>query len=413
MTTPLGKPLAGLRVVHLGGIGPGPFACMMLADMGAQVIRLQRPGDRDRPANPVLDRGIRSVVVDLKDPRGVAVALRILASADACVEGFRPGVAERLGLGPAEVHRINAALVYGRMTGYGQTGPLASQPGHDINYIATSGVLHGLGRAGEPPAFPANLVGDFGGGGMLLALGLTAGILRARASGTGCVVDAAMIDGSSLLWSMMYGFEARGQWSAERGVNELDSGAPYYNVYETSDGEYVAVGAIESQFFAALVTTLGIELPQPLPEFDHRDQANWPLLAEALSTAFRARTLAQVRQLFDGVSACVTPVLNRRQAAEHPHNRQRSLFLDSPEALHPAPAPRFGAVDADSGAVAYPEPELPAPAPASGADTAAVLAAAGFPQAEIDELVAARVLAGPVATPTQLMGVDRRASNGG
>src|SRR4051812_40947464 len=333
-------PLSGVRVVELAGIGPGPFAAMLLADLGADVVRVARPGPPGGP-DDVLLRGRTIVRADLKSDEGRETVLALADAADVLIEGFRPGVTERLGLGPDELIARNPRLVYGRMTGYGQDGPLSSIAGHDINYISISGVLGSVRRAGERPLFPLNLVGDFGGGGMLLALGVVAAVLHARATGEGQVVDAAMVDGASLLATMMHGFRANGMWG-EPGTNLLDSGAHFYEGYETADGGHMAVVAIEPQFYAELLERLELS-PDELPQWD---QARWPEFKERLAGVFRARTREQWTAHFEGSDACVTPVLDLFEAPSHPHNRAREGFVDQDGATVPAPAPRFSATPA-------------------------------------------------------------------
>ncbi|MCA2226392.1 CaiB/BaiF CoA transferase family protein [Nonomuraea aurantiaca] len=369
-------PLAGVRVVELGGIGPVPFAAMLLADLGAEVIRVHRPADRDARPNPVLDRGRRSLVVDLKNPRGAAVVRALIDTADAVLEGFRPGVAERLGFDPVTLAERNPRLVFGRMTGFGQDGPLAMRAGHDINYIALSGALGAIGRAGQPPTPPLNLVGDFGGGGMLLALGVLAAVLNARASGGGQVVDAAMVEGSGLLMSMIYGRYAQGAWTVNRGENVLDGGAPFYDTYECADGKHMAVGAIEPQFFANLVAVLGVAGRIDLAA--QRDPATWPAMRESFAKAFMDATREEWVERFSGTDACVTPVLTMDEVLSHPHNASRkSFFTDSEGAIHPAPAPRFDATPSSR----------PRPAPAPGRDTRAILSELGHTPEDIESLL--------------------------
>ena len=331
-------PLSGLRIVELAAIGPVPFAGMMLADHGAEVIRVERPGATPTPGDPLL-RSRSSITLDLKNPADIAQLRKLSATADGLIEGFRPGVMERLGLGPGVLLSDNERLVYGRMTGWGQDGPLAPRAGHDINYIALSGTLGALGRAGDQPTPPINLVGDFGGGGMLLAFGMVSALFGVRSGGAGQVVDCAMTDGSALLMAMMWGFRAQGQWSGDRGTNLLDTGAPFYDTYETADGGYVAVGAIEPQFYAALRRVLGIADD---PRFDSQtDHAQWPMQKTELARLFKAKTRDQWTTLFDGIDACVTPVLSMAEALEHPHNRARQTFITLGGAAQPAPAPRY------------------------------------------------------------------------
>jgi alpha-methylacyl-CoA racemase len=334
-------PLKGLRVVELVGIGPAPFAAMLLADMGAQVIRLDRLEPRSGPLGSGpwnhLNRGRPSLGVDLKTDDGRELALRLMAKADVLLEGFRPGVMERLGLGPDVALAHNPSLVYGRVTGFGQDGPLAQSAGHDINYVALSGSLAAMARAGDRPLFPLNLLGDFGGGGMLLAVGVLAATLSARITGRGQVVDAAMIDGVALLSTFIHGMRAGGFWDGAPGENLLDSGAPFYEVYETADGRHVAVGAIEPQFYAELLRLMRLE-PAGAPQWD---QAGWPGLKARFAEIFRSRTRDQWAAVFDGTDACVTPVLSLAEAPHHPHNAARGTFVTIDGAVQPAPAPRF------------------------------------------------------------------------
>jgi alpha-methylacyl-CoA racemase len=370
-------PLAGIRVVELGGLGPGPFCGMLLADLGAEVIRVDRPAEAGQPTrHPVIHRGRTSVAVDLKHPEGAAAVRRVISGADAVIEGFRPGAVERLGLGPDVCLAANPKLVYGRMTGWGQDGPLAQEPGHDINYIALSGALHAIAPAGGDPVPPLNLVADFGGGGMLLALGLVSALLHARSTGEGQVVDAAMTDGTALLLAMTYGFLAQGAWEDRPGVNLLDGGAPYYAVYRCADDRHVAVGAIEPQFYAALLRVLGLTDDERFAR--QRDRANWPAMKEALASAFASRSRDEWARVFDGQGACVTPVLSLVEAAEHPHHTARGTHRRDPHGGHePAPAPRFGATPAAD----------PRPAPVIGAHTTDVLTgAAGLTRDAVDAL---------------------------
>ena len=334
-------PLSGIRIVELAGIGPSPYGAMLLADLGATVIRLERGVD-DAPATPhfdVLNRSRPSVAVDLKSPAGVDLVRELIESADALIEGFRPGVAERLGVGPGDLLPINPRLVYGRMTGWGQDGPLAQRAGHDINYIALSGALWSIGREGERPVPPLTLVGDFGGGGLVLAFGLLAAILSARTTGQGQVVDAAMVDGSASLMAMTYSFMGAGFWREERGTNILDTGAPFYDVYDTADGRYIAVGAIEPQFYQELLDGLELD-PSSLPPQMSRD--SWPELREIFAARFATKTRDEWEAIFIDRDACVTPVLSPSEAVAYGHNQQRETFVTQPVA-QPAPIPRFSA----------------------------------------------------------------------
>lgn len=332
-------PLKDLRVVEFAGIGPAPFCAMLLADMGAEVLRITRPGAK-RDAHDILSRGRADWALDLRASGSAERVLDAAARADVLIEGFRPGVMERLGLGPAQCHARNPRLVYGRMTGWGQHGPLAHAAGHDINYIAISGALHAIGRAGEAPVPPLNYVGDFGGGAMLLAFGLLAALHEAKASGQGQVVDAAMTDGAALLSAMMYGFKSAGQWSNQRGENMLDGGAHFYDTYACADGKYVAVGAIEPQFYALLRERCGLAEDTA---FDAQmDSARWPLLKLRLADVFRTRTRDEWCLLLEGSDACFAPVLDWDEAPRHPHNVARGTFTDVGGVVQPSPAPRFG-----------------------------------------------------------------------
>jgi len=373
-------PLDGVRVIELAGIGPSPFACMMLADAGADVLRLERASARSagseedsRPYWDVLNRNRPSVGVDLKQPSAVGLVLDLVEQADVLIEGFRPGVAERLRVGPRECAARNPKLVYGRMTGWGQDGPLADTAGHDIDYIAISGALWPLGRHGERPVAPLNLVGDFGGGGMLLAFGVLAALLEARRSGKGQVVDAAMTDGSAALMSMIYGFKRLGWWKEERGMNILDSGAHFYEVYETADGKYFAVGAMEAKFYAELLKGLGLD-GADLP--DQMDRDRWPEMKERFAAIFATKTRDEWAAVFDGTDACAVPVLSPWEAHEHPHNKARRTFVEVDGVLQPAPAPRFSRT----------ESVLRRPPSPPGADTDEGLAAWGLEASEIADL---------------------------
>jgi alpha-methylacyl-CoA racemase len=337
-------PLEGFRVVEMAGIGPAPFAAMMLSDMGADVIRVDRthrPNDVEflsKGRQGAILRGRTTVALDLKQPGAADAMLGIIDHADALIEGFRPGVMERLGLGPEICLRRNAKLVYGRVTGWGQEGPLAQAPGHDINYIAITGALSCIGRAGEPPVPPLNLVGDFGGGGMLLAFGIVCALLEARSSGRGQVIDAAMVDGAALLMANIFGRKAAGVWTDERGQNALDGGAHWYGAYECADGTYVSVGAIEPQFYAALLEKCGIDDPALRSQWRREE---WPTLREKLERVFLTKTRAEWCALLEGSDACFAPVLGLDEAAAHPHNRARSTFVEVDGTNEPAPAPRF------------------------------------------------------------------------
>jgi alpha-methylacyl-CoA racemase len=381
-------PLHGIRIVELAGIGPGPFAAMLLADMGADVIRIDRAqaaralGDRaGTPSLDLLNRGRPSVGVDLKHTEGVATVLRLIERADALLEGFRPGVMERLGLGPAPCLARNPKLVYGRMTGFGQDGPLAQRAGHDIDYIALSGALHANRREGQAPLAPLNLVGDFGGGGMLLAFGVVCALLESQKSGRGQVIDAAMCDGASLLMTMFHSFTAMGFHDPHKpGTNMLDSGAHFYEVYETSDGEHMAVGAIEPQFYAELLERLALS-GEALPR--QMDRKSWPEMKARFSSVFKARTQAEWCAVFEGSDACVAPVLSIVAAQAHPHNVERGAFVAVDGVSQPAPAPRFSR----STPSVRSAPDQP------GASTDAALSAWGFSESEISALRAQGAIA--------------------
>jgi crotonobetainyl-CoA:carnitine CoA-transferase CaiB-like acyl-CoA transferase len=356
-------PLYGVRVIEIASLAPAPFGCMILSDLGADVVRVERPAscgaNLPDPVDP-LTRGRKSIGLNLKDAAGIDLLLKLTESADVLVEGFRPGVAERLGFGPVVCAGRNPRLIFARMTGWGQEGPLAATAGHDIDYIGISGALYPIGRAGERPVPPLNLVGDFGGGGMLLAVGVLAALVERERSGLGQVVDAAMVDGSALLTSFIYGLRARGVWRDERGVNLLDGGAPFYDTYATSDGKYVAVGALEPQFYAALLTGLGLSndgLPAQL------DVSGWPILRAKFTEVFAQRTRDGWVEAFAGTDACVAPVLSPAEAPAHPHNSARGVFADVGGVIQPAPAPRFHRSGVDE----------PAPPRRPGADTDTLL----------------------------------------
>ncbi|MGI6873640.1 CaiB/BaiF CoA transferase family protein [Amycolatopsis sp. 3B14] len=332
-------PLNGLRVVEFAGLGPAPFAAMMLADAGAEIVRIDRPGsDRD---GGILDRGRRTVHLDLKSDDGLARARELITSADVLIEGFRPGVMERLGLGPRACAELNPRLVYGRMTGWGQDGPLAAKAGHDINYLAVTGALRSIARRGQAPVPPLNLVGDYGGGGMLLAFGLLAALRERDATGRGQVVDAAMVDGVSLLMSGIWQRVADGRWQPEPGTNDIDTGAPFYDVYETADGEYLAVGSMEPQFYERLVRALGLD-PARLP--DQWDRESWPATKKLFAEIFAGRTRAEWAEVFEPLDACVTPVLSMTEAAADPHLTARSTLRVDGDRVEPAPAPRISSI---------------------------------------------------------------------
>jgi alpha-methylacyl-CoA racemase len=336
-------PLAGLRVVEFEAIGPAPFCGMMLADMGADVLLIERPpaqhaGEDPKRRHEIMLRGRRSVTLDLKSPAGRESARKLVARADALLEGFRPGVMERLGLGPDALLALNPKLVYGRMTGWGQTGPLADLAGHDINYIAVTGLLNAIGRKGEAPVPPLNFIGDFGGGGMLLAFGVCCALISAKRDGKGQVVDAAMVDGATLLASMFWGKMAAGQWSEERGTNLLDTGSPWYDVYETSDGKYVSIGSIEAKFYAEFLNRMGFNAAE-LP--DQNDRSRWPELRRHFAAAFRKQTREHWTRVFKDSDACFAPVLTFSEAREGAHSRERDAFVTVDGIEHPAPAPRL------------------------------------------------------------------------
>ncbi|MFI0444310.1 CaiB/BaiF CoA transferase family protein [Actinomadura sp. 6N118] len=345
----MGKgPLSGVRVIELAGIGPGPFAAMLLADLGAEVIRVDRAAAASKgggfAATDFTNRGKRSIAVDLKSEQGKEVVLRLAERSDVLLEGFRPGVTERLGIGPDDCLARNPALVYGRMTGWGQEGPLSQSAGHDVGYIAITGALHAIGRAGGPPQVPMNLLGDFAGGSMYLIVGVLAALLEAKVSGRGQVVDAAIVDGTAHLSTFIHAFLAGGMWQDERGVNMLDTGAPWYDVYETADGKHMAVGAIEPQFYAEFVRLIGLQ-NEDLPAQHDRD--GWPELRERFAAAFKARTRDEWAEVFLPSDACVAPVLSLKEAAEHPYNTERDVFVDQGGHLQPAPAPRFSRTPAE------------------------------------------------------------------
>lgn len=373
-------PLKGLRVVEMAGIGPAPFCAMLLADMGAEVIRIDRTARGDLgldlgkdPRFDVLRRGRKSIALDLKKPEAVAVAKRLISQADVLVEGFRPGTMERLGLGPDQFTSTNPKLVYGRMTGFGQEGPEASRAGHDINYIALAGVLSTIGRKGDAPVPPLNLVGDFGGGAMFLAFGIVAALFECGRSGKGQVVDAAMVDGAAYLTTAIHGMKASGLWHEERGSNILDSGAPWYDTYETSDGKFIAIGPVEQRFFRELLDRLGID-PTNFP--GQFDRARWPEMRQRFAEAFRSKTREQWCEVMEGSDACFAPVLTMGEAPLHPHNRVRDTFIDIEGVIQPGPAPRFSRS----------KTTIPHAPPVIGANADQILDGWGFDRQEIAAL---------------------------
>ena len=371
-------PLSGLRVIEMAGIGPAPFCAMLLADMGAEVLRVDRlvASDLGIPMPTkfdLLNRNKRSVAVDIKSTQGKQTLLRLIEKADVLIEGFRPGVMERLGFGPDECRRLNPRLVFGRMTGWGQDGPLSRAASHDLNYIALTGVLNAIGRNGEPPAIPLNLIGDFGGGSLYLAMGILAAVLSARNTGVGQVVDAAILDGLASLMTMHYGFRQSGEWSLERGTNLTDSGAPYYEVYETRDGRYVSVAAVEKKFYLDMLKHIGLENEDLPPQ---EDREGWTQIRARLKEVFKSRTRDEWCHILEGTDACFAPVLDMDECINHPHNVARNTYVTVDGVLNPAPAPRFSETPS----------ELRMPPSAAGADTDAALSDWGFSRAEIEAL---------------------------
>ena len=378
-------PLAGIKVVEMAGIGPAPFCGMLLADMGADVLSVDRPIASDLGFSierkyDLPNRGKRAVAIDLKNPQGVAAVLQLIDSADLLIEGFRPGVMERLGLGPAACHAVNPRLVYGRMTGWGQDGPLSQRAGHDINYIALAGVLDAIGPKGGAPVVPLNLIGDFAGGAMYLAMGLLAALLEARSSGKGQVVDAAMLDGAANLMTMHHGYRQAGIWNDARGSNTVDGGSPYYTTYRTRDGKYVAVGAVELRFYRELVERLGLT-GQALP--DREDPAQWDALRQRLGAVFETKTREEWASLFAEGDACVTPVLDMQESMAHPHALARKTFSDTDGVAGPSPAPRFSRTP---GSIRHAPPD-------PRQDGRRALKHWGFPEERIASLAAAGALA--------------------
>jgi alpha-methylacyl-CoA racemase len=383
-------PLAGLRIIEMAGIGPAPFAAMLLADMGAEIIRVDRrdAADLGLPGREtkfeVLHRGRRSLAVDLKHERGRGVVKRLTAQADAIIEGFRPGVMERLGLGPDDLLAVNPKLIFGRMTGFGQEGPMAQSAGHDINYISLAGVLHTIGRKDQAPVPPLNLVGDFGGGGMFLAFGVVCALLEARRSGKGQVVDAAMVDGAAYLMALTYGMYAQGTWRDERGANVLDTGSPWYEVYQTKDAKWLSVGAIEQRFYAEFVAKLGLTMAE-LPQ--QHDRSGWPDLRRRFAEAIASRTRNEWERIFAGSDACVAPVLSLKEVGTFEHNKVRGTFEIRDGVMQPAPAPRFSRTACEMGSPPRPR----------GADSQAVLSDWGFAALEIEDLKSAGVIGNQLA----------------
>jgi alpha-methylacyl-CoA racemase len=376
MTEAHSAPLAGVRIIEMAGIGPGPFAGMMLADLGADVLTVDRPGGNPwaEGGHDVLFRSRESIAVDLKSPGGAAVVRELCRTADGIIDTYRPGVAERLGVGPDDCLAVNPALVYGRMTGWGQDGPMALMPGHDINYIALTGALHAIGRKGGPPTAPLNLIGDFGGGGMLMAVGMLAGILSARATGRGRVVDAAMIDGASALMAMFHSLRGAGTFTEERGTHLLDTGAFFYDVYQTRDGLWVSIGAIEEQFWNELCDALDLPDDVRRNQFDH---TRWDEFRALLAERIGRRSRRELDELLLGRNTCYAPVLTLREAAEHPHNVARKTLIEVDGVVQAAPAPRFEGKP----------PTTPRPQRRPGADTRRVLTSVGFSDADIERMI--------------------------
>lgn len=376
----MGGPLAGIKVIEIQGIGPGPFCAMVLADLGADVVRVDRAdnvvgGDPAAPPADLLARGRRSVGIDLKNPDGVQATLSLVEQADVLVEGFRPGVMERLGLGPDVCLERNPRLIYGRMTGWGQEGPYGPAAGHDINYISLAGVLNHIGRRGEAPVPPLNLIGDFGGGGLMLAMGICAALVERATSGKGQVLDAAMVDGAAYLLTLIHGMQAMGIWNDERGTNMLDTGAHYYDVYETADGEYVSIGSIEPQFYAELLRLTGLEAQvEELPA--QQDRSKWPELKEKLAAIFRTKSRDEWCQIMEGTDVCFAPVLSMSEAIAHPHNVERGTFTEVAGIPQPQPVPRFSRTPG----------EIAGPPAHPGQHTDEVLSAWGFDSDRIAKL---------------------------
>lgn len=376
-------PLTGFKVIEFSGIGPGPFAGMMLADMGAEVICISRPDDKSETKFQVSERGKKSIILDLKSAVGIKASKALIADADALIEGFRPGVMERLGLGPEPCLALNPRLVYGRMTGWGQHGPLSSSAGHDINYLALSGALHGIGRRGDKPVLPVNYLGDFGGGAMYLAFGITCALLEATRSGKGQVVDAAIVDGAASLTACTYGLHAEGVWRDERGNNFLDGAAHFYDVYETADQQFITIGALEPKFYKELMVLMGLDADE-IASFHCRyfeggveDRDAWPQLKATLESAFKTKTRDEWCRLLEGTDVCFAPVLSMREASSHPHNKARKNFVEIDNVKQPAPAPRFSRTGCD----------LPGAPQPRGAQTTTVLSELALTEREIHSLL--------------------------
>ena len=371
-------PLTGIRVLEIAALGPAPFCAMLFADLGADVLRVDRSGTSHLrmpdPRRDLLNRGKRSVAIDLKHPRGIETVLRLCERSAVLIEGFRPGVMERLGLSPASCQARNPKLVYARMTGFGQDGPLAKVAGHDINYVALSGALHSIGSRGEPPAVPINFVGDFGGGGMMLAFGIACALLEAQRSGRGQIIDASMVEGAALLTTMVHGLMANGLWRDERGTNLLDGAAPFYSTYETRDAKWISLGPIEPQFYAEFLRRAGLDPNEYAPQLD---PADWPRLKAKLVEVFKEKTRDEWTALLEGTEACYAPVLSLGEAAAHPHNRARGSFVERDGITQPGPSPRFSRTGT----------ELRSPPPLPGEQTESALLDWGFAAAEVAALL--------------------------
>ena len=370
-------PLSGKRIIEIAGIGPGPFCAMLLSDLGAEVIRVDRASTvadelPDFPSLDLLNRGRRSIGINLKDPEGVATVLKLIESSDALIEGFRPGVAERLGIGPEDCLTRNPKLIYGRMTGWGQYGSYSSMAGHDINYIALSGVLGMIGRKDEKPVPPVNLIGDFGGGGMILALGVCAALVEVASSGKGQVIDAAMTDGSALLATMVHSFKAMGIWG-DRGTNLLDTGAPFYDVFECSDGKFISIGSIEPQFYSELLRITGLDQQENPKQMDRQ---SWDEMKSKIASAIKSKSREEWENLMEGTDVCFAPVLTIDEAYDHPHNLERNTFIEVAGVKQPAPAPRFSRTPAS----------ITSPPPHPGEHTEEILLDSGFTISEISSL---------------------------